>query len=230
MFRKVVFCWILGCFSYSVIAKEIKDTCPVRPNYDIIITDTSVEFIENDHTMDLFNDGKLQIDDKYYVIDNINKQKVITLSTYIRTQLPAFKLLSHQQLSNVHNNFTLAIKNRLGNNAHLLKYLDQLYAELSVMLEEVIYTDNNRLFFKHKIFNSLKEKGRTNAVRIFKSALADSFFHFKLFKDYSAIKKISADEWKKQKPELKAFNLQVCKMVEDIDKQYRQLAIVNDIN
>jgi hypothetical protein len=229
MFKKIVFYWILGCFSCSLLAKENQQTCSVQPSYDIIVMDSSIEFTVHDHIMTLMNNGKIKMDDQYYLIDNDNKQKVMTFLTYLRTELPAFKQLSHQQLNSVHNNFAVAIEKQLGNDAHLLTSLNQLYTELNLMLEDVIHSDNNQLIFKHTAFNSLKEKGRSSAVRIFKSALADSFFHFKVFKDYSAIKKISANEWKKQKPELKAFNLQVCKMIEEIDKQYKQLAAISYI-
>jgi hypothetical protein len=230
MFKKIVFYWILGCFSCSVVAKEAQPTCSVQPNYDIIIMDSAVEFVGHDHIMTLSNSGKLQIDNQYYVVNDNNKQKMMTFLTYLRTELPVFRQLSHQQLNNVHNNFAMAIEKRLGNDAHLLTYLNQLYTELNLMLEAVIYNDNNQLIFKHTAFNSLKEKGRSSAARIFKSALADSLLHFKVFKDYSAIKKISANEWKKQKTELKAFNLQVCKMIEEIDNQYKQLVATSDIN
>lgn len=219
--------WIVGLFfvlfSTVIWAKPAETTCPTAANFDIVINAQSVKISGQNQVLNIFPNGTMQLNELDLVLDKTTQQQAKLFQSYLRKELPEFLTLSEKQLTDIYQVFTTAIDKRLGNDSRLLGYIDRLHQRLQAILNAAIYKDNQQLVFNHQSFNSIKVDGEDIAKRIFTTATLDSLVHFSIFKNYSAIKKIAADEWKAQKPALKEFNQQVCQLMENINSQYNQL-------
>ncbi|WP_392566987.1 DUF2884 family protein [Utexia brackfieldae] len=223
MIKQFILCLFLTCFSVVSLAKPAETTCPVASNFDIIIDTQSVRLIEQNSELKIFPNGKMALNQRNVTSDRVIQQKAAAFQTYLRKELPAFLLLSDQQLANIYQVFISAIDKRLGNDSRLIQYIDRLNTRLKAILDAAIYHQDEQLIFNHQKFNAIKHDGEDIAKRIFTTATLDSLIHFNIFKNYSAIKTIAGEEWKAQKPALKIFNQQVCDLMADINTQYNLL-------
>lgn len=226
--RKIYYCLlvILAVSSSAAIAKTKE--CPIKPQYDIVIKDKSVQIINKEADLIISADGEVVFNNNIVPTTAKVKNEAKAFQNYLHNQLPDFELQAYKELDEVYNAFAIAIHDKLGNKSELLTNLQDLHSQLIKLLQKAIITQDDVTYFYYRPFNNLRTDGKAIGKKVFYHVLGDSIIKFDVFKNYSAIKKISKQEWKEQKEKLKVFDEQICQLVTQIDYQYNHL--LNTIN
>ncbi len=209
------------------ISWSAQKQCPIKPMYDIVITNEQVRFINDKHDLMISPQGKINLDGTQQVTDTQLQKTAALFQHNLRKQLPAFKQQAYSVLDNLKTVFDQAINAKLANDIELHKQLDKLYKRLANLLENTIVTEQGQTRFYYKKFNNIRAEGESITKGIFYNIIGNSILTFNLYKNYQGIKKIAKDEWKGQKPMLKQFDRDVCTLITTIDNNYQQ--IVSDV-
>lgn len=220
---KVLISVILCIFSFNVVAKTSDTTCDVVLTYDIVVMPNQIRFTEDNTVIDIAKNGQIKHNQHIIPMSLALKSQAKALEMQIRRDLPRFKIQFSARLEQIHLHFEQAIEKRLGNDSRLLNYLDRFYVRLKELMQQTIYEQDNVVYFNHIAFNQLTNRGEKMAKGLLASAIADSLIHFKLIKNYQAVRLIAKDEWKVEKPKLKAFSQRGCAMFQSIDAQYKKI-------
>lgn len=222
--KKNLFIYLFISF-FCVTAKSsiTRSTCETRPNYDIIITSVSVQFIEKDGVLELFKNGQLKYNQCDVMINNRLSEKNAAFYEYVATEVPRFKRQLVKELANVHHYLNQIIQQRFVNNKHLLTYLARFHDRLKLALDETIVTQTKSLVFNHKAFNELKAKSETIANGLFTSAMSHRSINLEFIKNYAAINEIFNNKWNDEKSKLTRLYRKGCDMIKYIDAHYYAL-------
>jgi hypothetical protein len=205
-------------FPVSVFAA--KKECGVKPSYNITISKESVHIFNKKNDLTITQNGRVILNEKLVTLNPSLQKELIQFQHVLRQQLPLLELQSVNLLTEVKEAFEKAIKNQLSDDNELKGELNKLYKRLVQLLHTAIITENGYTRFSYQNFNNLKKDGEDIGQRIFYNVVGGSILHFNFFKNLAAIKQISKNEWKAQKPKLKAFDAHICSVITDIDKQY----------
>ncbi|MBI0029138.1 DUF2884 family protein [Gilliamella sp. B14448G11] len=197
--------------------------CPVKPSYNIVINKESVHIFNKKNDLMIKSNGKVVFNEKTVLLQPPLEKQTQKFQTDLRQQLPKLEQEALSLLSEVKITFENAIKNKLGNDNELHRELNKLYKRLVKLLHKSITSESGNTQFYYQNFNNLKKDGEDIGTHIFYNVVGGSIINFDFFKNYGAIKQISKNEWKAQKPKLKAFDAHICSVITDIDGQYQQI-------
>ncbi|MWN91014.1 DUF2884 family protein [Gilliamella sp. Pra-s65] len=206
-----------------IIAFAAKKECAVKPSYDITINKESVHIFNKKDDLTIMPNGNVVLNNRSILPNQPLQKKLVYFQQDLRQQLPLLEKQSLSLLLEVKITFEQAIKNQLSDDSELKNELNKLYKRLVKLLHGSISTENGYTRFSYQNFNNLKKDGEDIGQRIFYNVVGGSILHLDFFKNLGAIKKISKNEWKAQKPKLKAFDAHICSVITDIDGQYEQI-------
>ncbi|MCX8649107.1 DUF2884 family protein [Gilliamella sp. B2776] len=195
--------------------------CPVKPSYNIIVTRENVHIFDKKNDLMIKPNGEVIFNEKNLILQPSLEKQTQKFQANLRQQLPKLEQEALSILTEVKITFEKAIKNKLGNDNELHDELSKLYKRLVKLLHKSIMTESGNTQFYYQDFNNLKKDGEAIGKRIFYNVVGGSIINFDFFKNYGAIKQISKNEWKDQKPKLKAFDAHICSVITDIDDQYQ---------
>ena len=197
--------------------------CPVKPSYNIAITKENVHIFNKKNDLMIKSNGEVVFNEKIVLLQPPLEKQTQKLQTDLRQQLPKLEQEALSILAEIKITFESAIKNKLGNDNELYGELNKLYKRLVKLLHKSIISESGNTQFYYQNFNNLKKDGEEIGKHIFYNIVGGSIINFDFFKNYGAIKQISKNEWKAQKPKLKAFDAHICSVITDIDGQYQQI-------
>ncbi|NUF48565.1 DUF2884 family protein [Gilliamella sp. ESL0250] len=200
-----------------------KKECGVKPSYDITISKESVHIFNKKNDFTIMPNGIVVLNKQSVTLNPPLQKKLVQFQQDLRQQLPQLEQQSLSLLLDVKMTFEQAIKNQLGDDNELKSELNKLYKRLVKLLHASIITENGNTRFSYQNFNNLKKDGEDIGQHIFYNIVGGSILHFEFFKNLGAIKQISKNEWKAQKPKLKAFDAHICSVITDIDAQYKEI-------
>ena len=224
MLKKLILIALLLPITVFAAKKE----CGIKPSYDITINRESVHIFDKKNDLIIMPNGNVILNKETISLNPSLQKELIQFQQDLRQQLPLLEQQSLSLLTEVKETFEKAIKNQLGDDNELKSELNKLYKRLVKLLHASIITENGNTRFSYRHFNNIKKDGEDIGQRIFYNIVGGSILHFEFFKNYGAIKQISKNEWKAQKPKLKAFDAHICSVITDIDAQYKQ--ILNQLN
>ncbi|MCX8641171.1 MULTISPECIES: DUF2884 family protein [unclassified Gilliamella] len=208
---------------FPVIAVAKQKQCAVKPSYDITITEKNVRIFNKNSDLTILSNGNVELNQSPVLLNAQQQKQTLMFQKNIRQQLPQLEQQALTMLSSVKFSFENAIKNKLGNDSKLQSELNKLYKRLVKLLHQSIITENGRTEFHYQNFNNLKKDGEEIGQRIFYNVVGGSLVNFNFFQNYATINEISKNEWKAQKPKLKAFDAHICSVITDINNQYQQI-------
>lgn len=197
--------------------------CLVKPSYDIVISNESVHIFNKKNDLTIMPKGTVMLNNKFVSLEPKLQKNIVQFQQDLRQQLPQLELQAYTLLDEVKVTFEQAIKKQLGDDNELHSQLNKLYKRLIKLLHRSIVTENGETQFYYKNYNNIKQEGEDIGKRIFYNIVGNSILQFDLFKNYGAIKEISKNEWKAQKPKLKKFDSHLCLVITNIDEQYQQI-------
>lgn len=197
--------------------------CPVKPSYDIAITEENVHIFNPQDDLIIMPKGMVVLNGNSIPLDTQLQKQTEQFQKELRKQLPQLEQQASNLLGEVKVTFDQAIKTKLGDDSELHNQLNKLYKRLVKLLHRSISTEQGETHFYYKNFNNIRQEGQDIGERIFYDVVGNSLLQFDLFKNYGAIKQISKNEWKSQKPKLKTFDAHLCSVITDIDRQYQQI-------
>lgn len=220
MLKKII---VIFSLTLSITVFAAQKECAVKPNYDIVINKDNIQIVNKSNDLSIKNDGKVILNKKTISASPQLRKNLNEFQKSLRSQLPQLEQQSLDLLLEVKVAFDLAITRKLSDDRELHGELNKLYKRLVKLLHRSIITENGTTKFYHQNFNKLKKDGQDIGERIFYNVVGGSILEFNFFKNFGAIKDISKNEWKAQKPKLKAFDSHICSVITDIDKQYQQI-------
>lgn len=197
--------------------------CPVKPSYNIAITKENVHIFNKKNDLMIKSNGEVVFNEKIVLLQPPLEKQTQKLQTDLRQQLPKLEQEALSILAEIKITFESAIKNKLGNDNELYGELNKLYKRLVKLLHKSIISESGNTQFYYQNFNNLKKDGEEIGKHIFYNIVGGSIINFDFFKNYGAIKQISKNEWKAQKPKLKAFDAHICSVITNIDGQYQEI-------
>lgn len=212
---------ILIASQNSAFAK--RKECAIKPTYDIVVSDDSLQLINKRQTININAKGLIKLNDNPVDTKGNIQLQAKQFHAFLYQQLPNFEKQSYQQLDDLRANFEIAIREKLDNKNDLLQNLNGLYDDMIVLLQKTIITHNGVTNFYYQPFNDLKANSEAMGKKRFYKIIGGSIIHFDVMKNFSMIKQIAKNEWKQQKVKLKQFDQQVCELFTQIDQQYKQL-------
>lgn len=219
MLKKLLFLLLFNSFTVFAANQE----CAVKPSYDIVISKQNVHIFNDKNDLLISPTGKIIFNNQSVSPSPQLKQNALKFQRALRQQLPELEQQALNLLDEVNTTFKKAIITKLDDDSGLHEQLKKLYKRLVNLLHQSIITENNETHFYFKNFNNLKKDGEQIGQRIFYNIVGNSILHFRLFKNYGGIKQISKNEWKTQKPKLKAFDSKICSVITNVDTQYKQI-------
>ncbi|OCF92210.1 hypothetical protein A9G17_03275 [Gilliamella sp. wkB7] len=197
--------------------------CPVKPSYNVAITKENVHIFNKKNDLMIKSNGEVVFNEKIVLLQPPLEKQTQKLQTDLRQQLPKLEQEALSILAEIKITFESAIKNKLGNDNELYGELNKLYKRLVKLLHKSIISESGNTQFYYQNFNNLKKDGEEIGKHIFYNIVGGSIINFDFFKNYGAIKQISKNEWKAQKPKLKAFDAHICSVITNIDGQYQEI-------
>ncbi|OCG07700.1 hypothetical protein A9G13_05660 [Gilliamella sp. wkB178] len=219
MLKKMLFISLLIPMSLLAAHKE----CKVKPSYDIVINKENVHIFNKTTDLIINPKGNVVLNNKSIPLDPQLIKETKQFQQDLRQQLPQLEQQAYILLGEVKQTFDQAIKNKLGDDNELHGQLNKLYKRLVKLLHRSIITDNGETRFYYQNYNNIRQEGEDIGQHIFYNVIGSSILQFDLLKNYGAIKQISKNEWKTQKPKLKAFDAHICAVITSIDGQYQQI-------
>lgn len=220
MLKKII---VIFSLTLSITVFAAQKECAVKPNYDIVINKDNIQIVNKSNDLSIKNDGKVILNKKTISASPQLRKKLNEFQKSLKSQLPQLEQQSLDLLLEVKIAFDLAITRKLSDDRELHGELNKLYKRLVKLLHRSIITENGTTKFYYQNFNKLKKDGQDIGERFFYNVVGGSILEFNFFKNFGAIKDISKNEWKAQKPKLKAFDAHICSVITDIDKQYQQI-------
>ena len=220
MLKKMIFILSL---TLSIATFAAQKECPVKPSYDIVINKDSIHIYNKSNDLSIMNDGQVILNKKIISPNPSLRKKLDQFEKALRSQLPQLEQQSLSLLSEVKVAFDQAITKKLSDDRELHSELNKLYKRLVKLLHGSLISEDGSTKFYYQKFNKLKKDGHDIGERIFYNVIGGSILEFNLFKNIAAIKDISKNEWKAQKPKLKAFDAHICSVITDVDQQYQQI-------
>ena len=220
MLKKILFLFSL---TLSITAFAAKKECPVKPSYDIVINKNNIHIVNQSNDLSIMSDGQVVLNAKTVSVNKSLRKKINEFQKSLRLQLPQLEQQSLNLLLEVKIAFDQAITRKLSDDRELHSELNKLYKRLVKLLHRSIITENDTTPFYYQNFNKIKKDGQDIGERIFYNVVGGSIVEFNFFKNLGAIKDISKNEWKTQKPKLKAFDAHICSVITDVDQQYQQI-------
>ena len=197
--------------------------CPVKPSYNIAITKENVHIFNKKNDLMIKSNGEVVFNEKIVLLQPPLEKQMQKLQTDLRQQLPKLEQEALSILAEIKITFESAIKNKLANGNELYGELNKLYKRLVKLLHKSIISESGNTQFYYQNFNNLKKDGEEIGKHIFYNIVGGSIINFDFLKNYGAIKQISKNEWKAQKPKLKAFDAHICSVITNIDGQYQEI-------
>ena len=197
--------------------------CPVKPSYNIAITKENVHIFNKKNDLMIKSNGEVVFNEKIVLLQPPLEKQMQKLQTDLRQQLPKLEQEALSILAEIKITFESAIKNKLANGNELYGELNKLYKRLVKLLHKSIISESGNTQFYYQNFNNLKKDGEDIGTHIFYNVVGGSIINFDFLKNYGAIKQISKNEWKAQKPKLKAFDAHICSVITNIDGQYQEI-------
>lgn len=220
MLKKILFLFSL---TLSITAFAAKKECPVKPSYDIVINKNNIHIVNKSNDLSIMSDGQVVLNAKTVSVNKSLRKKLNEFQKSLRLKLPQLEQQSLNLLLDVKVAFDQAITRKLSDDRELHSELNKLYKRLVKLLHRSIITENGTTTFYYQNFNNLKKDGEDIGERIFYNVVGGSIVEFNFFKNLGAIKDISKNEWKIQKPKLKAFDAHICSVITNVDQQYQQI-------
>jgi hypothetical protein len=208
---------------FPSLAFAAKKECGIKPSYNITISKESVHIFNNKNDLTIALNGNTVLNEKSATLTPALQKDLIQFQKYLRQQLPLLEQQSVNMLTEIKDAFDEAIKNKLGDDSELKDELNKLHKRLVKLLHSSIMTEGDNTRFSYQNFNTLKKDGEKIGRRIFYNVVGSSILGFNFFKNFGAVKDISKNEWKAQKPKLKVFDAHICNVITDVDKQYQQI-------
>lgn len=202
---------------------QAKTKCDAQVNFDIYVTKNNIKIINNMKNFTVSREGNITLDNVELAVAPNTRQRAIHFQENVRKTLPNIEHRTYQHLDDLRAHFNSAIKNKVGNDSSLLKHLDSIYNKLTLLLKSAINTQSGVTEFHHQAFNNITDEGQKIAKQEFFGILKDSVKEFKLFKNFSTLKGVAKTEWRQKKPELKAFNEQVCEVMKNLVEEQNTL-------
>ena len=203
-------------FCCNIVVAKTK--CDSQVNYDIYITANNIKIIGNNKTYTITPEGEISVNQQPQTISPATKLKAQRLQSFIRQTVPEIEKKTYWHLEDLRHHFNSAIVKNVGQDSSLIKHLDNIYNKLKALMRNAIKTQNGTTEFHHANFNRITDDGEKAVKGEFVGVLKDSVLEFKLFKNFSTLKGIAKNEWKKKKDDLKKFNAEVCDDMANINK------------
>lgn len=187
-----------------------KSVCEKDPTYDMTAFANFVEMTEGRQRYILHQTGEVSLNGTKLDLSKEAQGKVKTLVAFIVQKLPQREKEAMALMDSLHSQFVNVVKAQLDGNSQLITMLDNTHADATRTLGKAIKTNGNVTEFSAKDFHKIIDRASSDFKLEMAKIVSKSVFTFNVGRNYKDIKYLGDQEWKKFKPEAKAFHKALC--------------------
>jgi hypothetical protein len=200
-----------------------KPVCEKDPTYDMTAFANFVEMREGRQRYILHQTGEVSLNGTKLDLSKEEQTKVKALVTFIVQQLPQREKEAMTLMDSLHSQFVNVVKTQLDGNSQLITMLDNTHTDATRTLGKAIKTKGNVTEFSANDFHKIIDRASGDFKLEMAKIVSKSVFTFNIGRNYKDIKYLGDQEWKKFKPEAKAFHKSLCADLAWITAEKEQL-------
>lgn len=200
-----------------------KSVCPKDPTYDMTAFTNFVEITEGRNRYILHQTGEVSLNGTKLELSKEAQGKAKALVTFIVQKLPQREKEAMTLMDSLHAQFVNVVKAQLNGNSQLIIMLDNTHTDATGTLSKAIKTQGNITEFSAKDFHKIIDRASGDFKLEMAKIVSKSVFTFNVGRNYKDIKYLGDQEWKKFKPEAKAFHKALCEDLAWITAEKEQL-------
>lgn len=214
-------------FVFSIFALPqwsfAKSVCEKDPTYDMTAFTNFVEITEGRQRYILHQTGEVSLNGTKLDLSKEDQAKVKVLVTFIVQQLPQREKEAMTLMDSLHSQFVNVVKTQLDGNSQLITMLDNTHTDATRTLGKAIKTNGNVTEFSANDFHKIIDRASGDFKLEMAKIVSKSVFTLNIGRNYKDIKYLGDQEWKKFKPEAKAFHKSLCADLAWITAEKEQL-------
>ncbi|GAA5101018.1 hypothetical protein GCM10023338_16330 [Wohlfahrtiimonas larvae] len=187
-----------------------KSVCEQDPTYDMTAFANFVEITEGRKHYILHQTGEVSLNGERLDLSTEKQSQVKVLVDFILQKLPQREKEAVILMDALHSQFVNVVKSQLDGNSQLLTMLDNTHADATRTLGKAIKTKGNVTEFSANDFHKIIDRASGDFKLEMAKIVSKSVFTFNVGRNYKDIKYLGDQEWKKFKPEAKAFHKALC--------------------
>lgn len=191
----------------SVWAKSV---CTKDPTYNMTAFTNFVEISEGRKRFILHQTGDVSFNGQKLVLTKEEQQKVKALVDFIIKQLSLREQEAKALMQSLHEQFVTVVNTQLEGNRQLITMLDNTYNDAMRTLGKAIKSNGNVTEFIASDFHKIIDRASGDFKLEMAKIVSKSIFTFNVGRNYTDIKYLGDQEWKKRKAEAKAFHKGLC--------------------
>lgn len=200
-----------------------KSVCHQDPTYDMTAFANFVTMQEGRQRYILHQTGEVSLNGEKLKLSKEEQGRVKALVVFILQKLPQREQEAMTLMDSLHAQFVNVVKAQLEGNSQLITLLDNTYNDASNTLRKAIKTEGNVTEFSAKDFHKIIDRASSDFKLEMAKIVSKSVFTFNVGRNYKDIKYLGDQEWKKFKPEAKAFHKALCADLAWITTEKEQL-------
>ena len=187
-----------------------KSVCEKDPTYDMTAFANFVEITEGKKRYIFHQTGEVSLNGTKLDLSKAEREKVKALVAFIVHKLPQREKEAMTLMDSLHSQFVNVVKVQLDGNSQLITMLDNTHTDATRTLSKAIKTQGNVTEFSAKDFHKIIDRASSDFKLEMAKIVSKSVFTFNIGRNYKDIKYLGDQEWKKFKPEAKAFHKELC--------------------
>lgn len=191
-----------------------ESVCQKDPTYDITVFTNFVEITEGKQRLILHDTGEVSANGKKLILSKQEQLSAKALVAFMMKQLPTREQEAENLIDSLHGQFVKVVDQQLNANTQLISMLNNTHADTRGILNKAIKTKGNITEFSAKDFHKIIDRASGSFKLELAKIVSKSVFTFNIGRNYKDIKYLGDQEWKKRKPEAKAFHKALC---DDLD-------------
>ncbi|WP_077928163.1 DUF2884 family protein [Wohlfahrtiimonas populi] len=200
-----------------------KSVCEKDPTYDMTAFANFVEITEGRKRYILHQTGEVSLNGAKLDLSQEEQGKVKALVAFIVQKLPQREKEAMTLMDSLHSQFVNVVKVQLDGNSQLITMLDNTHTDATRTLGKAIKTQGNVTEFSANDFHKIIDRASGDFKLEMAKIVSKSVFTFNIGRNYKDIKYLGDQEWKKFKPEAKAFHKALCADLAWITTEKEQL-------
>ena len=201
---------VLFCAIYPSSISFAKSVCEKDPTYNMAAFANFVEITEGRKRYILHQTGEVSLNGAKLDLSKAEQNKVKALVAFIVQKLPQREKEAMTLMDSLHSQFVNVVKAQLDGNSQLITMLDNTHTDATRTLGKAIKTKGNVTEFSANDFHKIIDRASGDFKLEMAKIVSKSVFTFNIGRNYKDIKYLGDQEWKKFKPEAKAFHKSLC--------------------
>lgn len=197
------------CLASMQIANA-DSVCAKDPTFNMTAFANFVEINEGKKRFILHQTGDLTVNGQKVTLSKEEQKQVKDLVSFILKQLPLREQEATDLMDSLHSQFVSVVNEQLDSNNQLITMLNNTHSDAKRTLGKAIHTDGKITEFSAKDFHKIIDRASSDFKLELAKIVSKSVFTFNIGRNYKDIKYLGDQEWKKFKPEAKAFHKALC--------------------